>query len=165
MTRKTWKILFIIALIFCVLSIGLTVLTAFIFIIPNENNTQELTLTFDSVEKPMNLMYYVKVVEYNSRLIIHAETIADLEALQELNSGDSITVRVLTAKSETIKHSSVEIVEMKKDDKAVISLEKSQEFARANRKMILPIGVVFSVLFAILFIIGLCGYKQVFKRK
>ena len=110
-------------------------------------------------------MYYVKINEYNSRLIIHNETIADLDVLQELNSGDCITVRVLTAKSKTIKHGSVEIVEMKKADKVIVSLEKSREFTIGNRRMILPVGIVFFVLFAVVFVISLCGYKDIFKRK
>ncbi len=111
----------------CVLSIAVTILASSMLTIPNKKNTKELVVTFVSAEKPMSLMYYVKINEYNSRLIIHNATIADLDALQELNSGDSITVRVLTAKSKTIKHGSVEIVEMKKADKVIVSLEKSRK--------------------------------------
>ncbi len=165
MAKRPCKILFIITLIFCVLSIAVTILASSMLTIPNKKNTKELVVTFVSAEKPMSLMYYVKINEYNSRLIIHNATIADLDALQELNSGDSITVRVLTAKSETIKHGSVEIVEMKKADKVIVSLEKSREFTIGNRRMILPVGIAFSVLFAVVFVISLCGYKDIFKRK
>lgn len=31
--------------------------------------------------------------------------------------------------------------------------------------MILPVGIAFSVLFAVVFVISLCGYKDIFKRK
>ena len=165
MEKRTCKILFIITLIFCVLSIAVTILASSMLTIPNKKNTKELVVTFVSAEKPMSLMYYVKINEYNSRLIIHNETIADLDVLQELNSGDCITVRVLTAKSTTIKHGSVEIVEMKKADKVIVSLEKSREFTIGNRRMILPVGIVFFVLFAVVFVISLCGYKDIFKRK
>lgn len=147
------------------MSIAATILASSILTIPNENNTHEVVLTFDSVEKPISLMYYIHINKYDSQLIIHNETIADFDALQELNSGDSITVRVLTARSENIKHSSVEIVEMKNADKIIVSLEKSQEFTKGNRSMILPVGIVFSGLFAIVFIISLGGYKDIFRRK
>ena len=165
MEKRTCKILFIITLIFCVLSIAVTILASSMLTIPNKKNTKELVVTFVSAEKPMSLMYYVKINEYNSRLIIHNETIADLDVLQELNSGDCITVRVLTAKSKTIKHGSVEIVEMKKADKVIVSLEKSREFTIGNRRMILPVGIVFFFFFAVVFVISLCGYKDIFKRK
>ena len=85
MEKRTCKILFIITLIFCVLSIAVTILASSMLTIPNKKNTKELVVTFVSAEKPMSLMYYVKINEYNSRLIIHNETIADLDALQELN--------------------------------------------------------------------------------
>ena len=165
MEKRTCKILFIITLIFCVLSIAVTILASSMLTIPNKKNTKELVVTFVSAEKPMSLMYYVKINEYNSRLIIHNETIADLDVLQELNSGDCITVRVMNKKSKTIKHGSVEIVEMKKADKVIVSLEKSREFTIGNRRMILPVGIVFFVLFAVVFVISLCGYKDIFKRK
>ena len=164
MSRKTIKILSIMTLVLCVLSIVTIIMTFLMFSIPDESNSTEFEFTIESIEKPMNFIYYVNIKEHDCQLIIYKETIVDLDLLLSITSGEKIKVRVPNSKKHNFEHNAVEIVEMYNSGTCIVSLEKSQELSKENRQMILPVEIVFAVIFGIVAIVCFCGYKGVFSN-
>ncbi len=104
------------------------------------------------------------IKEHDCQLIIYKETIVDLDLLLSITSGEKIKVRVPNSKKHNFEHNAVEIVEMYNSGTCIVSLEKSQELSKENRQMILPVEIVFAVIFGIVAIVCFCGYKGVFSN-
>lgn len=153
------KVLMILSIIFLLLCIMVTLILIFLPISspnPAIENTTEQTFTVEYVKKVNSVASYIGVKETNYELVVFHALVSDFDALSRLSTGDIIFVRKCT------KNSAGEVWELRADNVSIVSLDDSFKYVETENKKLLPVGIVFSVLFAVATVICFCGYKGVF---
>lgn len=155
MREKVFKLLSIISLNLCILLIILIIVQFTTSPNPTIENMSEQTLTVKYIKRVNSVASYIGVEEYGYELMVLHVLVSDFDALSSLSTGDTISVREYT------KNSAGEVWELRADNVIIVSLDDSFKYVEQENKRLLPVGIVFSVLFAVATVICFCGYKSV----
>lgn len=158
MSKKVFKICSIISLILCIMVTLVIIVFATTSPVPTIENTTEQTITVEYVKRVTSVGSFIGVKEYSYELVVWHDLVSNSVALSNLSAGDTISVRQYTSID------SCEVWALSANGVNIILLDDSYEFVAERNKQLLPVGIVFSCLFAATTVICFCAYKGVFNK-